>query len=164
VLGNNFLWSSNWSDSIWKCTVNFPLMSLGIKVELSIKCSMLKWHKYNLFHDKSKYSIFDTSCQGFESISQIIVCHIHKNTVMGDEHIVSLQSNMAFPPGATRQPRIVLQRVEQVPAVREIMVSAMCLCADKRIISSYSEDLYDPKHKMFSRNLTLHFILCGLRF
>ena len=99
--------------------------------------------------------------RGFESISQIIVCHVYKNTVMGDEHIVSLQSNMEFP---SRLPRIVLQRVEQVPAVREIMVSAMCLCADKRIISSYSEDLCDPKDKMFSRNLMLHFIFCGLRF
>jgi len=89
--------------------------------------------------------------RGFKSISQIIVCHIHKNTVMGDEYIVGLQSNMAFPPA--QLPRIVLQRVEQVPAVREIMVSAICLCADKRIISSYSEDLYDPKDKMFSQNL-----------
>jgi len=70
--------------------------------------------------------------RGFESISQIIVCHIHKNTVMGDEHNVSLQSKMEFP--SMRLPRIVLQRVEQVPAVREIMVSAMYLCADKRII------------------------------
>jgi hypothetical protein len=100
--------------------------------------------------------------RGFECISQIIVCHIHKNTVMGDEHIVSLQSNMAFPPA--RLPRIVLQRVEQVPAVREIMVSAMCLCADKRIISSYSEDLNDPKTKCFLGILILHLIFCGLRF
>ena len=100
--------------------------------------------------------------RGFKSVSQIIVCHIQKNTAMGDEHIVGLQSNMAFPPA--QLPRILLQRVEQVSAVREIMVSAMCLCADKRIISSYSEDLYDPKDKMFSQNLTLLFIFCGLRF
>ena len=85
--------------------------------------------------------------RGFESISQIIVRHIRKNTVMGDEHIVGLQSNMENPP--TRLPRVVLQRVEQVPALREIMVSAVCLCADKRIISYYSEDLYDPKDEMF---------------
>ena len=62
-------------------------------------------------------------------------------------------------------PIIVLQRVkEQFLAYREIMVSAMCLCADKRIKSSYSEDLYGPKNKMFSRNLMLPFIFCGLRF
>ena len=67
--------------------------------------------------------------RGFECISQIIVCHIHKNTVMVDEHIVSLQSNMAFPP--TRLPRIVLQRVEQVPAVREIMVR-LCACVQTK--------------------------------
>jgi len=30
-------------------------------------------------------------------------------------------------------------------------VSAMCVCADKIIISSYSEDLHGPKNKMFSR-------------
>jgi len=51
---------------------------------------------------------------------------------MVDENILSLQSNMEFLP--VQLPRIVLQRVEQVPAVREIMVGAMCLCADKRII------------------------------
>jgi len=51
---------------------------------------------------------------------------------------------------------IVLQRVEeQIPFVREIMVSALCLCSDKRIISAYFEDLYGPKNKMFSRNLIL---------
>jgi len=72
------------------------------------------------------------SVRGFESTSQIVVCHIHNNTVMGDEHILSLQSNMEFLP--VQLPRIVLQRVEQVPVVREIMVSAMCLFADKRII------------------------------
>jgi hypothetical protein len=54
----------------------------------------------------------------------------------------------------TKLPIIVLQRVEeQIPAVREIMVSSMCLCADRRIISSYFEDFYCPKNKMFSRNL-----------
>ena len=69
--------------------------------------------------------------RSFESISQIIVCHIHKNTVMGDEHIVNLQSKMAFPPGATRLPTILLQRVEQVPALREIMVS-LCACVQTK--------------------------------
>jgi hypothetical protein len=59
---------------------------------------------------------------------------------MGDKNNVSLQTNMQSIP--TRLPRIVLQRVEQVPAMREIMVSVSCLCADKRIISSYSEELY----------------------
>ena len=63
--------------------------------------------------------------RGFESLPQI-VCHIHNNTVMGDEHILSLQSNMEFLP--VQLPRIVLQRVEQIPAVREIMLSAMCVC------------------------------------
>ena len=42
-------------------------------------------------------------------------------------------------------------------------MTAMCLCADKRI-TFYSEDLCDPKNKMFSRNLMLPLIFCGLRF
>jgi hypothetical protein len=64
----------------------------------------------------------------------------------------------------TRQPIVVLERLEEHPEWREIVVSAMCLRADKRIISSYSEDLYGPKNKMFSRKLMLPFILCGLKF
>ena len=32
-----------------------------------------------------------------------------------------MSSKMAFPPGATRLPTILLQRVEQDPALREIM-------------------------------------------
>jgi hypothetical protein len=44
----------------------------------------------------------------------------------------------------TRQPVVVLHRLEeQLPEWREVMLSAVCLCADKRIMSSYSEDLYD---------------------
>ena len=82
---------------------------------------------------------------------------------MGDEHTVSLHSSMQFLP--TKQPIIVLQRVEEeFPAYREIMVSAVCLCADNRIISSYSEDLYGPTNKMFCSILMLPYILFGLRF
>jgi hypothetical protein len=70
-------------------------------------------------------------------ITKILVSHIHKYTVMSDEHIVSLQSSMYF------LPTMLPQRVEeQFPAYREIKVRAMCLCTDKRILSSYSEDLY----------------------
>ena len=42
--------------------------------------------------------------------------------------------------------------------------SKIVLCADKRITSSYSEDLCGRKNKMFSRNLMLRFIFCGPRF
>jgi len=53
--------------------------------------------------------------------------------VMSNESIENLQSNMQFPP--TRLPKIVLQRVEEeFPIWREIVVSAMCLCADQRIL------------------------------
>jgi hypothetical protein len=64
-----------------------------------------------------------------------------------------------------RLPKIVLQRVEEeLPFWRDIMVSAMCPGADKRIISSYFEDLNGPSNKMFSNNLMLAFIFCGLIF
>ena len=65
----------------------------------------------------------------------------------------------------TRQPIVVLERVEeQFPEWREILVSAMCLCVDQRIVSCYSEDLYGPKNKMFSRKLMIPFIFFGVRF
>jgi hypothetical protein len=71
---------------------------------------------------------------------------------MGDEHTVSVQSSMQF--FLTRLPVIVLRRVEeQFLAWREIMVGAVCLCADGRIILFYSEELYGPKNKTFCRNL-----------
>ena len=44
-----------------------------------------------------------------------------------------------------------------------MMVSAMCVCADKGIIS-YVEGSYVSKNKMFSRDLVLPFILCSLIF
>ena len=83
------------------------------------------------------------------------------NICMYDAHIVSLQSSIQSLP--TRLPIILLERVEeQFPAVREITVSAMCLCAYRRIVLSYNENLYIPKNKMFSINHTVVFILCGL--
>jgi hypothetical protein len=54
---------------------------------------------------------FDTSCQRFWiHITEIHVNHIHKNTIISDEHTVSLQSSMQYLP--TRLPIILLQRVE----------------------------------------------------
>ncbi len=106
-------------------------------------------NKYDFLQDKWKYSMFDTSCQMFWiHITKIPVSHIHKNTVMSDEHTVSLQSSMQFLP--TRLPVIVLQRVEEeFPAYREIMVSAVCLCADNRIVLSYSEVCVVQRTKCF---------------
>jgi hypothetical protein len=43
------------------------------------------------------------------------------------------------------------------------MMSGKCLRGDKRIISSYAEDLYSPKNEMVSRTLMPNFIFCGLR-
>ena len=40
--GTDFVWSNNSSDSICNCTVNFPFVSLGIQIELSVKYGMLK--------------------------------------------------------------------------------------------------------------------------
>ena len=92
---------------------------------------MFKWHnKSDFFEEKGIYSMFDASCRKvWIHITRIILSQIHKKTVMSDEHIVSLQSSMHFLP--TRLPLIVLQRVEeQLSAMREIMVNAMCQCAD----------------------------------
>jgi hypothetical protein len=95
--------------------------------------------------------MFGTSCQGFcIHITKIRVSHIYKNTI-SDEHTVSVQSNMHFLP--TKRRVVVLHRLEeQFPEWRGIMLSNVCLCADRRIMSSYSEDLYGRKNKMFSRN------------
>ena len=117
-----------------------------------------------ILQDKWKYSKFDTFCQRvWIHITKIRESHIHKNTVMSNEHTVILQSSMQFVP--TMLPIIVLRRVEEpFPAYREIMVSAVCLCTDNRIISFYPEDLCGPKNKMFSSILILPFVLCDLRF
>jgi len=59
---------------------------------------------------------------------------------MSDEHIVSCQISMQFL--STRLPIIVLWTAEaQFPTLREMIVSAMCLCGDKRVVSSYCEDI-----------------------
>jgi len=82
---------------------------------------------------------------------------------MSDEHIVISQSGMQHLP--TRLPIITLQRVEeQLSPVIEVMVGAVRLCGDKRFISSYIRDLYGPMNKMFSLDLVLISIFCGLRF
>ena len=58
-------------------------------------------------------------------ITKIHVNHIHKNTIMTDEHTVSSQSSMQYI--STRLPIIILQRVEeQLPPVRVVMGGAVC--------------------------------------
>jgi len=70
------------------------------------------------------------------------------SVVMSDENIVSCQISMQFL--STRLPIIVLWRVvAQFPALREMIVSAVCLCADKRIPSSYCEDINGLKNNSF---------------
>jgi hypothetical protein len=52
---------------------------------------------------------------------------------MTDGHFVNLQSSMQFLPKL--MPIIVLQRVaEKMPPLREVMLSSVCLCADKPIV------------------------------
>ena len=68
-----------------------------------------------------------------------LLSHIHKNTVLSDEHIVGLQSSLQFLPA--RRPVVALQGLEeQFSEWSDIMLSAVCLCADKTVMSSYSED------------------------
>jgi hypothetical protein len=57
-----------------------------------------------------------------------------------------------------RLPVIILQRVEeQFPALMKIVAIAICLCADKRIVSSYSEDFLAQKTKCFLGILSFYF-------
>ena len=79
---------------------------------------------------------------------------------MSDEHIVSSGSIIQCLP--TRLQVIILRRVEeQLPPGREVMVGAVCLCADKIIISSYSGGMFMAERikGFFGRG-----ILCYLLF
>jgi hypothetical protein len=68
---------------------------------------------------------FDTPCCVWIHITKIHVNHIHKNTIVSDEHIVILQSSMQYFP--TWLPKSILQRVEeQLHPVGEVMVCAVC--------------------------------------
>ena len=56
---------------------------------------------------------------------------------MSIEHNSRLQNAMEY--HVTKVPVIVLQRVEErYPAVKEGMVSAVCMCAQERVLSFYS--------------------------
>jgi hypothetical protein len=59
----------------------------------------------------------------------------------------------------TRLPINVLQRVEEVfPAVREIILTAIYLCADKRILSSYSQ-CFMAQNKMLASMFLISVVL-----
>ena len=129
--------------TVWYVEITLTIITISVRIRANIPCLI--------------YPV-----RVSESISQILVSHINKNTV-SDVYIVILQSSIQFLP--TRLPIILLDRVEeQFPSVREIIVNAMCLCAYRGIISSYSENLYIPNNKMFSRNHMVVNILCGLSF
>ena len=53
------------------------------------------------------------------------------------------------------------QQGYQLHPVREVMVGAVCLCGDKRILSPYSGYFCGSRNKMFSWELMLPFIFCG---
>ena len=66
---------------------------------------------------------------------------------MSHELIVSLQSSMQLL--LRRWPFVVIQRLEkQFPERIEALMSAVCLCADKRFMSFYCEALYGRKYKL----------------
>jgi len=76
---------------------------------------------------------------------------------MSDEHTVSLQSSMQFRP--RRRPVVVLQTFEeQFLEWREIMLSAMCLCADKRMCHLILRICMSERIKCFTG------IICYLSF
>ena len=117
----------------------------------------VSFNKYDIFQDKSKYSMLDTSCQRlWICISKILLSHIHKNTVMSDEHIVSVQSCMQFLPTLMRV--ILLQRVEeQLLPLREVM---LCSCVQtKNYIILFWGFVWLKEHNVFQESYaTLHFL------
>jgi len=76
---------------------------------------------------------------------------------MSDEQSVSSQSSIHCLP--TWLPIIILRRAEeQLPAVRGVMVGAVCLCADRIIISCILGSCMPQRTKCFIG------ILCNLSF
>jgi hypothetical protein len=76
---------------------------------------------------------------------------------MCDERVVDLQSVLqSF---ARRIPRIILQRAEEMfPALRESLVSVLCMCAQKRM------SILIAKEKVLYDILVLLFIICLMTF
>jgi hypothetical protein len=61
---------------------------------------------------------------------------------------------------STRVPRILLQRVEEVfPAVRETMVSVLCLFAQEGIFLFSALDFQVQRNQMFCDKVVLIFII-----
>ena len=158
-LGNWFLWSKSDSDSTCKCKVNFPIICLAIQIWLSIDFVMLKCRiKYGIIQNKGKYSLLDTSCLRFWIlITKILVSHIHKNTVVTDEHVVSLRRRMQFPP--KRWPVVVLQMAWRTISWMDQNHAECCVpvCGQKNYAILFWGFVW-LKNKMFSRNHIQHFI------
>jgi hypothetical protein len=67
---------------------------------------------------------------------------------MCEERVVRLLSILQSL--ATRVPRIILQRAEEMfPALRESLVSVLCMCAQKRIVLSSSVNSDSQRNKYF---------------
>jgi hypothetical protein len=78
--------------------------------------------------------------------------YCNAGNIMCEERVVGLQSILRSL--ATRVPRIILQGVEEMfPAVRESMVSALCMCAQKRIVLSSSVYSGSQRNKHLVTNL-----------
>ena len=93
-------------------------------------------------------------------ITNILVSHVHKNTVMNDELILILQSSLRFLP--TWLPIILLRRVEeQFPGLSETCCLPVCR---QNIVSSYSGDLYGPEYKGRGRIIMLSFAFSSFYF
>ena len=134
---------------------------------------MISWNdnKYDFLQDKGKNSMCNTSCQRFWiHITKILVNHIHKNTVMSDEHSVSLQIRMQSHP--TLMPIIVLQRIEEpLPPLREVMLSAVCRLNNYIILfwgfvwpieQNVFQEFYATFHFLCSQILSMISYICSV--
>jgi hypothetical protein len=59
---------------------------------------------------------------------------------------------------ARRVPKIILQRVEEIyPTLNERLVSVLCLCVQKRMLSPYSLHSHGHRNYIFCDKLVLFF-------
>jgi len=93
--------------------------------------------------------------------------HIHQNTIMRDEHIVSMQSVMQLLP--TRGPVVLLQRLEeQFPEWSKIMLCAMCWEKNYIVLSwgfvwlkqNVFKESYSTFHFLWSQILRMISYIC----
>lgn len=94
------------------------------------------YNQYVLFQDLRSYSVLCVLSELWSYVTRILVIHfvIYHTSIMDEGGVLSLQKTLQSVP--RRRPVIVLQRVEErFPALKENVVSALCICAYKTVLS-----------------------------